>query len=93
MHSSRECRGSPASAEMAMQILVNVELEWVKQKMGVILDLDGQKAHQICSFKEFPLQAIAIPLQATGSEDRKPQHLVALFTRTRVRVAQVKLVT
>ena len=33
-----------------MQILVNVEPEWVKQKMGVIVNCDGGHAHQICSF-------------------------------------------
>ena len=51
------------------------------------------------------LQAIAIPLQATEGADRTPRrthtflslvgvpHLIALFTRACVRVAQVKLVT
>ena len=51
------------------------------------------------------LQAVATPLSATGGEDATPRrtdlflrlvrvpHLIALFTRTCVRVAQVKLVT
>ena len=62
-------------------------------------------AHSDIYFKEFRSQEIAIPLSATGSEDRTPRrthlfvslvivpHLIALFTRTCVRVAQVKLVT
>ena len=62
-------------------------------------------AHSQIIFKEFRLQTIAIPLYATGSEDRTPHrahiflslvgvpHLIALFTFTCVRVAQVKLVT
>ena len=35
---------------MAMQILVNVEPEWVKKKMGVIMNCDGGHVHQKCSF-------------------------------------------
>ena len=46
----RECRSHPALLKMAMQLLWNVELEWVKKRTGAILDLDGQQAHQICSF-------------------------------------------
>ena len=33
-----------------MQILVNVKPEWVKQKMGVIMNYDGGRAHQIFCF-------------------------------------------
>ena len=33
-----------------MQIMVNVEPEWVKQKMGVIMNYDGGRAHQINCF-------------------------------------------
>ena len=52
------------------------------------------------SVKEFRFQEIAIPLHATGGEDRPPprthiflscvcvSHLIAFFTRTCVRVAQ-----
>ena len=36
--------------QMAMQVLWNVEPEWVRKKMGVIMDIDEGRAHQICSF-------------------------------------------
>ena len=36
--------------KMAMQLLANVEQEYVWKRMGVIVDLDGQKTRQICSF-------------------------------------------
>ena len=36
--------------EMATQLLANVEEEWGRKRMGVLLDFEGDKAHQICSF-------------------------------------------
>ena len=36
--------------KMAMQLLANVEEDWVRKRMGVLLDFEGEKAHQICSF-------------------------------------------
>ena len=35
---------------MAMEILENVEPEWVEKKMGVLIDTREGPAHQICSF-------------------------------------------
>ena len=34
--------------KMATQILANVGKEWMKTRMGVLLDIDGARAHQIC---------------------------------------------
>ena len=36
--------------KMATQLLANEEENWVRNRMGVHLDLEGQRAHQICSF-------------------------------------------
>ena len=36
--------------KMATQLLANVEEEWVRKIMGVLLDFEGEKAHQTCSF-------------------------------------------
>ena len=36
--------------KMAMQILANVEQGWKKKRVGVILDLGGERTHHICSF-------------------------------------------
>ena len=36
--------------KMAMQLLANVEENCVFKRMGVLLDLEGQRTHQICSF-------------------------------------------
>ena len=36
--------------KMAMQILANVEEGWGRRRNGVVLDLEGQKTHQMCSF-------------------------------------------
>ena len=34
----------------ATQLLANVEEEWVRKRIGILLDLEGEKAHQIRSF-------------------------------------------
>ena len=34
----------------ATQILANVEEEWMKKRMGVPINFEGERAHQICSF-------------------------------------------
>ena len=34
---------------MATQILANVDEEWMKKRRGVLLDLEGERAHQILS--------------------------------------------
>ena len=36
--------------KMVMQLLANVEEVWVRRGMGILLDLEGQKKHQICIF-------------------------------------------
>ena len=33
---------------MATQILAYVEEEWMKKRSGILLDLEGERAHQIC---------------------------------------------
>ena len=35
---------------MATQLLADVEEKWARKRMGILLDLEGQGAHQICSF-------------------------------------------
>ena len=35
---------------MATQILADVEEEWMRKRSGILLDLEGERAHQICSF-------------------------------------------
>ena len=35
---------------MAAQLLASVEGKWKQKKHGLLLDLQGEKAHQICSF-------------------------------------------
>ena len=34
---------------MTTQILANVEEEWVMKRKGVLLDVEGEGVHQICS--------------------------------------------
>ena len=36
--------------KMATQILADVEEEWMKKRMGVLLDLEFERTHRICSF-------------------------------------------
>ena len=36
--------------KMATQLLANVEETWTRKRMGILLDLEGLKKHQICSF-------------------------------------------
>ena len=36
--------------KIAMQILGNVEPEWMKRKMGELMDVDEGQTHQIWSF-------------------------------------------
>ena len=36
--------------KMASQILANVEEEWMKKRKVILLDMEGERAHQICSF-------------------------------------------
>ena len=36
--------------KMATQLLANVEENWVRKRMGVLLELEGQRTHQTCSF-------------------------------------------
>ena len=36
--------------KMAMQLLAILEENWVRKRMGVLSDLEGQRAHQMCSF-------------------------------------------
>ena len=36
--------------KMTTQILANLEEEWMKKRMGDLLDVEGERAHQICSF-------------------------------------------
>ena len=35
---------------MVIQILANVEEEWMRKINGILLDFEGERAHQICSF-------------------------------------------
>ena len=39
----------PLWQKMATKLLANVEEEWVRKRMGVLLDFEGEKAHQLCS--------------------------------------------
>ena len=34
----------------ATQLLANVEEGWIKKRMAIIRDVEGERAHQICSF-------------------------------------------
>ena len=36
--------------KMATQILANVEEEWMRRRSGILVDLEGEGVHQICSF-------------------------------------------
>ena len=39
-------------ASKLRQRLANVEEVWVRKRISVLLDLEGQRTHQICSFME-----------------------------------------
>ena len=36
--------------KMATQLLANVEEGWITKRMGILMDFEGEKALQICSF-------------------------------------------
>ena len=36
--------------KMATQLFANVEEEWVRKRNNILLDFEGERAHEICSF-------------------------------------------
>ena len=46
----RECRSSPLVAKMATQLPANVKEGWIKKRTGILMDFEGEIAHQLRSF-------------------------------------------
>ena len=76
--------------KVATQILANVEEEWMKQRKGVLMDIEteGGGEHQICSFmwtdnfwtmshsKKHLEQMLKDPIEEAGKADLEPKPVV-----------------
>ena len=80
--------------KMATQILANVEEEWMRKRNGILLDLEGEAAHQMCSFlsahnlwivshsKENLEQMLRDPIEEANRWDLKPKPASLWWTST-----------
>ena len=61
--------------KMATQILANVEEDWMRQRKGVLMDVEGEGGgeHQICSFVDRQFLDY-VPLQETHRADAEGPH-------------------
>ena len=77
---------------MASQILANVEEEWMMKRNGVLLEVEGEREHQICSFlaenfwimshsKEHLEQMFKDLIEKAGKVDLEPKP-ASLWTTT-----------
>ena len=55
--------------KMATQLLANVEKNWTGKRIGILLDLEGQRTHQICSFFGVFAQMCVTPLRGVATSE------------------------
>ena len=48
---AREASKLHLRGKMATQLLANVEEEWTKKRMGILMDFEDERAQRICSFR------------------------------------------